>query len=220
MAAGEGSRWGNYLGTPKHLCAPAGEPLLSRLVRQVRERGVRDLVVFGPEWYSEYVDGAPVVTPDELADTSEWLGATKFVNTRRYWSETERTVLLFGDCWLEDDTMDAILGCDDREWVTWCRWGKSEVTGCRYGENFAVSFFPEHVAAYMAAIRVTVETHRKGVIDRSGGWEVARAMGGARGRAIRRYARYSNMRHVGWGFSDDFDKPEDYDRWVERYSRR
>jgi hypothetical protein len=218
MAAGEGTRWNGYLGTPKHLCSPAGEPLLTRLDRQVRERGVTDVTVFGPQEYAHHVHpDTAIITPAELADGDKWLGATKFANTMDHWSTTGRTVILFGDCWLEDETMDAILDHGRVEWVNWCRWGRSRVTGCPYGENFAVSFWPKHHDRYLRAINTAVKAHADGLIDRSGGWEVARAYAGATGADIRRYKQYPNMRHVGWGFSDDFDKPEDYDRWVERY---
>ena len=33
MADGEGKRWGNYLGIPKHLIEIDGEPIIKRTVR-------------------------------------------------------------------------------------------------------------------------------------------------------------------------------------------
>jgi len=38
MAAGEGTRWDNHLGTPKHLVSVEGEVLLKRTVQQLTDR--------------------------------------------------------------------------------------------------------------------------------------------------------------------------------------
>lgn len=45
MADGKGTRWGDSLGTPKHLVEIEGERLLDRTVRQLRERGAEDIVI-------------------------------------------------------------------------------------------------------------------------------------------------------------------------------
>lgn len=42
MADGDGKRWNNYLGIPKHLIEIDGEPILARTVRLLKENGVKD----------------------------------------------------------------------------------------------------------------------------------------------------------------------------------
>lgn len=120
MAAGEGSRWGDYTGVPKHLADPegVGEPLITRLCRQLGQfDDAADVVVTGPQCYAPHAPGARVVTPDVLGDTDEWLGATKFVNTMDWWSETGRTVIWFGDSWLEDAVVAAVTESQDLGWL-------------------------------------------------------------------------------------------------------
>ncbi|CKH13229.1 NTP transferase domain-containing protein [Mycolicibacterium smegmatis] len=227
MAAGEGTRWGNHTGVPKHLISPLddGEALLARLVRQLHERGENDVIVTGPQDYKDYLpDHVQVVTPDVLGDTDEWLGVTKFHNTVPHWSSTGRTILYWGDCWLDDCVVDAITRYEARRWLNWCRVNKSRVTGCPYGENFAVSFFPEHHSKYLEAMQITADAHRDGEITRSGGWEVLRAYAGARGPKIRTMNRnlpqVRDVGYMGTSFSDDFDKPEDFDRWQKNWKKR
>ena len=38
LAAGDGTRWNNYRGVPKHLAPLCGEPILHRTVRMITER--------------------------------------------------------------------------------------------------------------------------------------------------------------------------------------
>lgn len=45
MAAGEGKRWNNFLGVPKHLIEINGETLLERTTRLLKENGVDDFVI-------------------------------------------------------------------------------------------------------------------------------------------------------------------------------
>lgn len=42
MADGEGKRWGNYKGVPKHLITVEGETILERTIRLLRGRGIAD----------------------------------------------------------------------------------------------------------------------------------------------------------------------------------
>lgn len=220
MAAGSGSRWNNYTRKPKHLLDPTGghKPLITRLCEQLDAAGVTDLVLIGPQSYREHIPAHVVIDqPCAVGDTPEWLGATKFANTMAHWSTMHRTVILYGDCWIEDESMHAILSSTERSWLNWCRHNGSPVTGRAWGENFAVSFWPEHHDLYRRAMRDTVEAHRTGVIARSGGWEISRVIGGAKGLDIAEHRPYSHHREIGFGFTDDFDYPADLDMWRENW---
>lgn len=221
MAAGEGSRWGNHTGVPKHLVDPTGvgQPLITRLCEQLAAAGITDIIAVGPSTYREYLPGVTVVEPAALGDTTQWLGATKFVNTAAHWSTTGRTVILYGDCWFEDESLSAIVNNTERAWLNWCRHDGSPTTGRGWGENFAVSFWPEHHDLYLQAMADTVEAHRSGVVDRSGGWEISRVIGGASGSDIGVHCRYQHHREVGFGFTDDFDYPADLDVWRDNWRK-
>ena len=47
LCAGEGKRWNNYLGIPKHLIEINGETLLQRTTRLLLENGIRDYIITG-----------------------------------------------------------------------------------------------------------------------------------------------------------------------------
>jgi len=45
MADGDGKRWNNYLGIPKHLVEINGEPIIKRTVRLLKENGVNNIII-------------------------------------------------------------------------------------------------------------------------------------------------------------------------------
>ena len=55
MADGEGKRWNDHLGIPKHLVEIGGETLLERTTRLLRENGIQDYIITcSDERYSQY----------------------------------------------------------------------------------------------------------------------------------------------------------------------
>ena len=55
MCAGNGKRWGNFLGIPKHLVKIKGETLLGRTTRLLKENGINDYIITSSdEQYKQY----------------------------------------------------------------------------------------------------------------------------------------------------------------------
>ncbi|NLG07519.1 NTP transferase domain-containing protein [Candidatus Peribacteria bacterium] len=48
IAAGDGTRWKNYLGVPKHLVPIDNEPILHRTVRLLKKLDINDIHIVGP----------------------------------------------------------------------------------------------------------------------------------------------------------------------------
>lgn len=212
LAAGEGTRWMNHLGAPKHFIVIDGETLLDRTIRLLHERCVEDVVVVGPKGDDRYQrPGARLVTPD----TDPSIGIDKFQSSADLWNTEGRTVLLWGDVFFTDAAMDTILGEQRPSWWAYNRLTPSEITGCRWGEFFAVTMMPaDHVRA-LVTIRHCGSLQAAGMIDRSGGFEWYRAMCGIVGPKVR------TRNHVDLGSltqiddeTDDFDLPSDYVRWM------
>ena len=211
MAAGDGTRWGEHLGVPKHLLEIDGEPLLNRLVRQFDERG-SEVIVLAPESDPRYWDCgtrhvyAPTfgrVDTDKLGDALPWVLGR------------DRTTIVFGDCWLSERAVDALCGdvptgTGELTWVG--RAEASSVTGCPWGELFGVTVLPPGVprlAAGILRVRVLAEA---GEIPRGAAWEVYRATQGLELHTDFHAIAGDFVEVDDW--SDDFDFPEDYDRWV------
>lgn len=217
LAAGEATRWGDHLGLPKHLVPIRGEPILARTVRLIRqlrpEADVRIVVRdAGDGRYHE--EGAAI----EQAHLHPANGdADKFLSSMHLWHPEERTVLLYGDCYLTTPAMERIVsgrGYPDG-WHVIARFGASSWTGTEWGENFAHVIDPPAQPRYRDCLFDLAARWHRDELWRVGGWEQYALMAGA--------ALDDPGKHVGWAtrvddWSDDFDYPIDYDRWCQRYA--
>lgn len=215
ICAGEASRWGGYLNTPKHLIEIEGERLLDRTVRLLRERGITEIYTVVKKITPEYqTEGAAQWVAD--LNPEENVDADKFLSSKELWNKTGRTLVFYGDCYFTDEAMDKILGVHPREWTLYCRPEASEVTGTPWGECFAQSFYPEDLDRHEAMLHYVAELYKRGTITRCGGWEHYRAMTGRTGALVRRPHRMTTNYIVIDDWTDDFDYPKDYDSWLER----
>ena len=216
ICAGEATRWQDYTGQPKHLIAPEGERLIDRTVRLFREAGAgRVLVVSKPGDTRYDVEDAERV--DARLEPSNG-DADKFLSSRHLWSETGRTVVAYGDVWFEPDAVATILR-DRDDWTLYCRPGPSPITGATSGECFAVGFHPQHHVEYETALHRVAALWRAKALKRCGGWESYRAMAGGPDVNLRRHRMYGRHVEIG-GWVEDFDKPADLDKWLERRNRK
>lgn len=214
ICAGEATRWGDHRGTAKHLLAPGrDERLLDRTVRLAREHGAARVLVVSKPGDRRYESPGAERVDARLTPTNA--DADKFLSSRHLWAPGGRTVVLYGDCWFDDDAMRRIIADERREWLLWCRPGPSKVTGATSGECFAVTFWPEHHTEYTAALHRVAALWRAGLLRRCGGWETYRAMTGATDEALRRHRMNGRYEQIG-GWTEDFDKPVDYERWLDR----
>lgn len=206
IAAGSGTRWGNHLGVPKHLAPVCGTTVLGRLVGQFSGHG--PVTVVGPPNDGRYrIDGARLECP-ETSHTD----ADKFLSSRHLWSG--RTVVVYGDIFLTDDAADRIVSGPDRL-AAFGRWGRSKLTGTRYGELFAYNLPAAEHGRVLAALWDIDRWQNDGTVGRSGGWELYQRLNGADARTVRKHRRMPGP--CGFvdvdDWSDDFDWPEDYQRW-------
>ena len=66
IAAGEATRWGDYLGTPKHLVKVDDEPIIYRSVRLLLKNGITDINVVGPDDDRYRIEGSNLYTSKKL----------------------------------------------------------------------------------------------------------------------------------------------------------
>lgn len=211
IAAGEATRWNNYLGTPKHLIRIDGEPLLHRTVRLLKQY-TDDIFVVAKDDPLYLIDGAtryvPTLNYEAHAD------ADKFLSSKELWNDKGRTVVFYGDVYFTEYAMHKIASYWVKDWTLFCRPHASMYTGTPWGECFAQSFYPEHIEQHEAKLMHIARLFKRGRIDRCGGWEHYRAMIGLRDDQIRSKQIKGNIVTID-DFTDDFDYPDDYDRFIE-----
>lgn len=212
IAAGEATRWGNYLNTPKHLIEIDGEPILHRTVRLLKENGVKQIYVVSKDDPRYQVPGATQYIAK--IDYENNADADKFLSSKSLWNRNGRTIVLYGDVYFTEAAMSTICNFKSTEWTLFCRIGASKYTGTPWGECFAQSFYPEDIPKHEAALRRVAKLHKEKKIDRCGGWEHYRAMIGLPDSIIRSKVFDGHYMNID-DLTDDFDYPEDYDRWIK-----
>lgn len=213
ICAGEGERWGDYLGVPKHLIEVDGERLIDRTVRLALEHGATDVTVVAKRGDTRYsVKGARRAMAKLNPENGD---ADKFLSSKHLWDKEGRTVVLYGDVWFSDEAMRTILSDTHTDWRLYARFGPSQTTGATSGECFAVSVYPGQHDEWTAALERVAAMWRDSRLKRCGGWETYRAMHAVPDDQLSKHRRYT--RHL-WidDWTEDFDKPGDYDTWMQR----
>jgi hypothetical protein len=211
ICAGEATRWADYLGTKKHLIEIDNEKIVHRTARLLKKHGVSDISIVTKEYDERY--DTPYSTQEVVkVDYETNADADKFLSSKHLWNKQGRTIVLYGDCYFTEDAIKKIVNYENEDWTLFCRPHPSEITGSRYGECFAQSFYPKDIERHENALKKIAQYHKEGVIRRCGGWEHYRAMVGT---PLFEHKMTTNWELID-DFTDDFDYPEDYENWIMR----
>ena len=171
MAGGKEERWRNHLGCHKHLIQIAGETLIDRTIRLLREMCHEELYLIAK--YPEYDrPGVRRISPMDLEN-----GAV--VASQDFWSTDHRTTVLFGDTYFTESAMQQISRLEAKEPTFIGRRRGSRITGCPYQELFGFSLLPENHAAVSSSIDHVKNAMNEGVIRMCAGWSVYRPSSGS-----------------------------------------
>ena len=208
LAAGEGKRWGNYTGVPKHLISIDGETLIERTVRQVRRYADKVYVVSSDSTYQ--LQNAELFIPKQ-----EYIPAEihKFTSSRSLWSE--QTLLLFGDAYYTDEAI-SIIAQDTNDFTFLLRSEASSFTQKKYGEIYALAF---NESAHPQINQALDNLLNQQEVLHAGGWHLLKVLVGLNNKS--RNKDYLTKGHFieidDW--TEDFDYPIDLDRWLEAKAR-
>lgn len=208
MAGGADEKWTRLGGEGRrHFQLVNGERVLDRIIRQLRDRGVRDIGIICPDAAEYGIAGTYRIAPRY----AEW--GHEALNGQAEWSISERTLLVYGDTIFTERAMDVVVGFKRRVFQMFGRFGNGIIKGGG-GELFAMSFWPEQREAWHDALELAFALKARGIIKRAGSWEAYRIMGGARGARVGAHrfypAVFTNIRDQ----TDDFDTPAQFAKLV------
>jgi hypothetical protein len=204
MAAGEGERWGNYLGVPKQLIKIDGEPILNRTIRLLRENGIYDIYVTVPEidFYGE-LDGVKQIKGTKETEIDKFLNA----------KEHAGAIFLWGDVFFTRKAMETI--CSNKKSVMF--FGRVTIgggIGLGWKEFFALKTNKE--------IFKKAEELKKHAseMERCASWELYTFF--TEGRIPKKKHECSTRAHPEYfteinDETEDFDYPKHYDTWIRNY---
>lgn len=205
MAGGADEKWTNLGGEGRrHFQLICGERVIDRIVRQLRERGVRDIGIICPDIEGYDVPGTYRVP----VRYSEW--GHEALNGQHLWHESYRTLQIYGDTVFTDAAMDTIVGFDERRYMMFGRYGNHPGVKGGGGELFAMSFWPEQREEWHDALEMAFALKARGIIRRAGSWEGYRIMGGARNQFVQLHRLYPMVFTQIRPPTDDFDNPRQY----------
>lgn len=226
LAQGTGRRWDlpsgkPFLGTPKHLAIIEGETLVGRAHRLFMEAGC-EVVVIAPD-DDRYPEPRVTLANPFPTQTEQ----DKFLGSRTLWAKDARTIIAWGDVFYTDEAVATITRHPGDALHYFRRTGPSSITGHQWDESFAVSFGPgDHELVIRLAEKVAADA-KAGRIRKTNGVVT--------GDHIRsHYAallglpyepasllRSTPRQTVIDDWTDDFDSPQEWTRWVgRRYAGR
>ena len=188
MAAGQGKRWHNHLGVPKHLIEIGGETLLARTTRLLKENGIEDYIITcSDERYKQYGETTPQTHNDCEIDRFEEF-------------EDKEVCYLYGDVYYTEEAMRTIVNTNTDDILFF---------GSPF-EIFAIKIvnkkdFFRHKA-------IVKDLYLNGKIDRCIGWEVYRSMYHIPFNEHKVFRNYCLLLDD----TDDIDFPEDYEEFLRK----
>lgn len=210
VAGGEAKRWKNYLDTPKHLIEIDGVPILDRTIEQIKVHEPDDFYIVSNKILTRSVKRT---SPENNPEYSE---ANKIFSSRKLWSSDGRTIILFGDTYFTNEALEKIMGHKEPGFWVFGRPFESSITGKPYGEIFAFTFYPESIPDIEFCLDRVTSLEKRMVIRKANVWSLYRAMlkipDDLMDLHIVSEKGFVNIND----WTEDFDYPVDYDRYIER----
>lgn len=208
LANGEGKRWGNYKGVPKHLIEIDGETLIDRTVRLLakhRKKGEK-IIICGPYEHPKattWLTKSPTKR-EAFQEIAEHAGKTPFA-------------ILYGDSYHTEAFIKDIIERPIKGFDEYISFGGNAYTGCQWNEGHVhrvadVEWFRDQMAELNASGRLRD-------LDRGKDWFIHWWLLGARTMPeLQQKIFYSSVEHdiIWYDETDDFDYPEDLDTFCER----
>ena len=203
LAAGDGTRWENYRGTPKHRLIIEDEVLIERTARQFLKY-TKDVVIVGNK-NAHRVEGCSLYVPGQGRNLKDM---AKFMSSQTIWSD-DRTVMVFGDVYFTDEAVETIMS-DTQQWRFYLRKEGSTVTGKGWREIFGLSFDASFNKDMNRAI---LEVISKNIAFRTGGWFLFKHLQKTEDND-KLFITDNHINIDDW--TEDFDFPKDLDTWEEK----
>jgi hypothetical protein len=204
LCAGDGYRWGEYLGVPKQLININNEKLLDRTVRLLHKSEYRDIEIVSND-YRLKLSHCNFFKPLKFG----WVVET-LLSTKELWKT--RTIVLLGDVFYTDFAIQTILnfkgclGVFGRPWP-------SKYTTCNHGEIFALSFNKTSIGKVVNSANKALSYGISG--GRGNLWNFYQSLVNFPFDVNKIESEYFNTID---DFTDDFDTPKDYRRSIYRYN--
>lgn len=192
MADGDGKRWNNYMGIPKHLVQINGEPILARTVRLLRENGINDIVITSRDERYNYATRIPQTIRDCEIDRFE----ASIVD--------DEVCYIYGDVYYTTEAIKTIVSTITTDIMF-------------FGSNFEIfAIKVMNMKYFMTCKQAVKDLYINKKINRCIGWEIYRYMHNIP------FEKHLITDHYTFILdeTDDIDYPSDYEMFKEKIENR
>lgn len=211
VSAGEGKRWDNYLNIDKsEIVISDNEKIIDRTVRQILNHGATLYIISN----KEQVAGIDTNRPKNRKNYTE---ANKLASSMYLWNKNGRTIILFGDTYFTEGAIDKIMSHDKAGFWVFGRPFNSNITGKEYGEIYGLSFYSDDIKSLLFYIERCNSLEKRGVIEKANAWAIYRASLKLPDDLMAMHIVGSNFVNID-DWTEDFDYPIDYDRFMENWA--
>ena len=204
LAAGNGSRWGNYIGVEKQLIKIDGETILHRMCRLCYENGINknDLIIIG-NFKDEYAT-------NDIFENCKLKRELFLAIAKKY---NEPFILLNGDCYYTDAIIKDCIERKIEKWGHWCRLNANPFTGKPWGEGYIHKV--TDVNWWINKLETFNRLCEEGTINLTNDWTINRYL--AEWEDIYTHKEdLPNEYDILWNDeTDDFDFPQDLDCFIK-----
>lgn len=170
-----------------------------------------DVHITFPPGDDRYLDAVMLIDPGLVRVNVHARGESypsEYHATHRLWADDDRTILLLGDTYFTDTAIEKIARFGKRTFQGFGRHRGSQYTGCKYGEMWAASWWPEHIKTMDEHLAKIKSLRERGIITRPTGWMLLRAW---QGTDLAKHRCLPEWMTTIDDLTDDFDFPQDYD---------
>jgi hypothetical protein len=108
---------------------------------------------------------------------------------------------------------------NNTKWHVYGRPDGSKLTGKKYGEIFAQSFYPIDLKNHEEKLFYIIDLYKNKIIKRCIGWEHYRAMQNVAGSDLNLHKIYNDFFIID-DWTDDFDSPNDYENFIKNWKNK
>lgn len=191
MADGDGKRWNNYMGIPKHLIPIDGEPLIARTVRLLKEIGIKNIIITSKDERYNFAQRLPQTTRDCEID--------RFEET----ITTEKVCFLYGDVAYTKNALKIIKDTEPKDVLFFGH--EWEIFGIKINDWRLFKIHKDKIK----------NKYLNGEINRCIGWEIYRSMNDILLNEHRITKRYIKILDG----TDDIDYPYEYEEFKQRWEK-
>ena len=192
MADGDGKRWNNYMGIPKHLVKINGESILARTIRLLQENGIEDIIITSQDKRYDFKNTIRIPQTDRDCEIDRFEESVL--------KNITEVCYIYGDVYYTEEAIKTIINTGQQG---------IHFFGHQW-EIVAIKVF--NIPLFLKHKNKIKKLYLSKQLDRCIGWEIYRSLNNL---PLKEHNILKGYHFIEDG-TDDIDYPEDYETFKMR----